>query len=105
MFSYLPKRVGEKMKRIVSISLGSSKRNHQVTVSFGDETFNLERVGTDGNKAKAIELLHQLSGKVDAFGLGEQIYTYMRVKSDIHLENQKNLLKQQVQHRSLMVVD
>ncbi|MDF2565842.1 MAG: hypothetical protein K0Q53_2246, partial [Massilibacillus sp.] len=55
MFSYLPKRVDEKMKRIVSISLGSSKRNHQVNVSFGDETFFLERVGTDGNKAKAID--------------------------------------------------
>jgi hypothetical protein len=77
MFSYLPKRVGEKMKRIVSISLGSSKRNHQVTASFGDETFYLERVGTDGNKAKAIDLLHQLSGKVDAFGLGgTDLYIY-----------------------------
>jgi hypothetical protein len=77
MFSYLPKRVDEKMKRIVSISLGSSKRNHQVNVSFGDETFFLERVGTDGNKAKAIDLLHRLSGKVDAFGLGgTDLYIY-----------------------------
>lgn len=65
------------MKRIVSISLGSSKRNHQVIVSFGDETFYLERVGTDGNKAKAIDLLHQFSSKVDAFGLGgTDLYIY-----------------------------
>lgn len=77
IFSSLPRQVGDKMKRIVSISLGSSKRNHQVNVSFGDEDFFIERIGTDGNKAKALDLLHRLSGKVDSFGLGgTDLYIY-----------------------------
>lgn len=65
------------MKRVVSISLGSSIRDHQVVQDFGGQAFSIERIGTDGDKHKAIQLIRELDGKVDAFGLGgTDLYIY-----------------------------
>lgn len=65
------------MKRVVSISLGSSRRDHRVEQLFGDQTVCVERIGTDGDKHKAIALIRQLDGQVDAFGLGgTDLYIY-----------------------------
>ncbi len=58
------------MKRAVSISLGSSQRDKKVTVRFGGETVEIERIGTDGDVEKARRLYLDLDGKVDAFGVG-----------------------------------
>lgn len=65
------------MKRVVSISLGSSKRDHRVEQTFGDQQISIERIGTDGDIKKAIALIRELDGKVDAFGLGgTDLYIY-----------------------------
>ena len=41
------------------------------------ETFVLERIGTDGSWERAVELVKELDGKVDAFGLGgADLYVY-----------------------------
>lgn len=58
------------MKRIVSISLGSSKRDHAAIIEAFGERYSLERIGTDGSLNKAIDLIRQLDGQVDAFGMG-----------------------------------
>jgi len=58
------------MKRAVSISLGSSQRDKKVTARFGNETIQIERIGTDGDVEKARRLYLELDGKVDAFGVG-----------------------------------
>ncbi|MDI6861324.1 MAG: quinate 5-dehydrogenase [Caldisericia bacterium] len=58
------------MKRVVSISLGSSKRDKKVEVEILGERFIIERIGTDGSKEKMINMFKELDGKVDAFGLG-----------------------------------
>jgi len=58
------------MKRVVSVSLGSSHRDKKVEADFLGEHFSLERIGTDGNLEKAAALLGELDGKVDCFGLG-----------------------------------
>lgn len=58
------------MKRVVSVSLGSSKRNHAVETEILGEKFCIERIGTDGNKEELIRKIRELDGKVDAFGLG-----------------------------------
>jgi len=58
------------MKRAVSISLGSSKRNKAVKVTLLGEKMSLERIGTDGDMEKAARLYRELDGKVDAFGVG-----------------------------------
>src|SRR5664280_2434660 len=65
------------MKTVVSVSLGSSKRNSKVTGEFGGELFVIERIGTDGDKNKAIEIINELDGTVDAFGMGgTDLYIY-----------------------------
>ena len=58
------------MKRAVSISLGSSKRNKAVEVTLLGEKVSIERIGTDGSEAKAHQMYLDLDGKVDAFGVG-----------------------------------
>ncbi|MFS8639613.1 MAG: quinate 5-dehydrogenase [Symbiobacteriaceae bacterium] len=58
------------MKRIVSVSLGSSRRNHRARLELLGETIEIERIGTDGDMQKAIALIRELDGKVDAFGMG-----------------------------------
>jgi hypothetical protein len=58
------------MKRAVSISIGSSKRNKAVTVELLGETVSIERIGTDGDMEAAALKYKELDGKVDAFGVG-----------------------------------
>jgi len=58
------------MKRVVSVSLGSSKRDHKVEAEFLGEKFVIERIGTDGDMDRAIQMIRELDGKVDAFGMG-----------------------------------
>lgn len=58
------------MKRAVSISIGSSKRNKAVEVELLGEKVLIERIGTDGDMEKAAHLYQELDGKVDAFGVG-----------------------------------
>ncbi len=58
------------MKRAVSISLGSSKRNKSVIVNLLGEEIQIERIGTDGDMEAAAQKYKELDGTVDAFGVG-----------------------------------
>lgn len=58
------------MKHIVSVSLGSSTRDHKVEVELLGETFIIERLGMDGDFARLRQTIAQLDGRVDALGLG-----------------------------------
>ena len=66
------------MKRVVSISLGSSKRDKKVSANFFGTDFEIERVGTDGDMEKYRQKIAELDGKVDAFGVGgTDIYVWV----------------------------
>lgn len=68
---------GAGLKHVVSVSLGSSRRDHAVEVELLGETVRIERVGTDGDMRRAAELLRTLAGRVDALGLGGiDLYLY-----------------------------
>lgn len=58
------------MKRAVSISIGSSKRNKAVEVTLLGQPVSIERIGTDGDMEAAALKYKELDGKVDAFGVG-----------------------------------
>jgi len=58
------------VKHVVSISIGSSKRDHRAEVEIMGERFLIERIGTDGDMDRAVAMIRDLDGKVDAFGLG-----------------------------------
>lgn len=65
------------MKRVVSVSLGSSRRDHRVEVELAGESFEISRRGTDGDFKEAIRVIKELDGKVDAIGLGGiDVYIY-----------------------------
>ncbi len=67
------------MKYAVSISLGSSKRDKRVEIKFKDEIVVIERIGLDGDVAKAKKMYEALDGQVDAFGMGG-VDMYLRLE-------------------------
>jgi len=65
------------LKRVMSVSLGSSVRDHSVETEILGQRLLIERIGTNGDIEKAIELIQKYDGQVDAFGLGGiDLYIY-----------------------------
>jgi hypothetical protein len=58
------------MKRVVSVSLGSSTRDKRVETEILGERFIIERIGTDGDAGRYRALVEQFDGQVDAIGMG-----------------------------------
>ncbi len=58
------------MRRVVSVSLGTSSRDKANTITLLGEQFSLERIGTDGDLNKFADMFRELDGKVDALGVG-----------------------------------
>ncbi len=56
--------------RVVSVSLGSSSRNHKAEVEILGRKVLVERIGVDGDYNRARAMIAELDGKVDAIGLG-----------------------------------
>ena len=69
------------MKHVVSVSLGSSSRDHRAEVELLGERVLVERLGMDGSLDRALETLRRLDGTVDALGLGGiDVYLYAGAK-------------------------
>jgi hypothetical protein len=65
------------VKTVVSVSLGSSSRDHRAEVVLLGEQFDISRVGSDGSIDRAAAKLRELDGHVDAIGLGGiDVYLY-----------------------------
>ena len=65
------------IKKIVSVSLGSSSRDHHANVELLGEQFDITRMGMDGSLDKAIAKIKELDGTLDAIGLGGiDVYLY-----------------------------
>jgi hypothetical protein len=58
------------MKKILSISVGSSSRDHTARHTFLGQECELSRQGTDGDFDKAVQRYRDMDGQVDAFGVG-----------------------------------
>lgn len=81
------------MKRVVSISLGSSSRDHAVDIELLGVPCRVERIGTDGDMKKMIRMIKELDGQVDAFGLGGMdLYVYAGTQR-YTLRDAKNVVK------------
>ncbi|MBS1711985.1 MAG: quinate 5-dehydrogenase [Armatimonadetes bacterium] len=57
-------------KRIVSVSLGTSKRDKIHETEILGQRFLIERRGTDGDRSKFKALMEELDGQVAALGVG-----------------------------------
>ncbi|NLE76127.1 MAG: quinate 5-dehydrogenase [Chloroflexi bacterium] len=90
------------MKRVVSVSLGSSSRDHKAVVELLGQQITIERIGTDGDEVKARQLYRELDGQVDAFGVGG-IDLILRVRDRRYRLHQAYKLVQDV--RRTPVVD
>ncbi|TFH37839.1 MAG: quinate 5-dehydrogenase [Anaerolineales bacterium] len=85
------------MKRAVSISIGSSKRDKTVEIELLGERVRIERIGTDGDMQRAAQMFAELDGKVDAFGVGGTdlslrvadrrypLYSVLSLVRDVHI--------------------
>ena len=58
------------MKRVVSVSLGSPRRNQDLELEVSGSRLLVQRVGAGGNLGYMAQILKDLDGKVDALGLG-----------------------------------
>lgn len=58
------------MKRVVSVSLGTSKRDKKHELEILGEQFVIERIGTNGDMQKFEQMFTDLDGTVDALGVG-----------------------------------
>jgi predicted amino acid dehydrogenase len=59
------------MKKIVAVTLGSSEQDHTFKTEFIGHSFEVKRVGADGDTGKAWELMRRHQASADAIGLGE----------------------------------
>jgi len=58
------------MKKVVSVSLGSSAKDYEFKTRFLGKDFHVKRVGADGDEGKAWELLRRYQSEADAIALG-----------------------------------
>lgn len=77
----------------MSVSIGSSSRDHEVEIDLLGERFNIRREGHDGDLAAAAARFAELDGTVDAFGMGG-IDVYLRADGRKYFfRDAKKLLK------------
>jgi predicted amino acid dehydrogenase len=58
------------MKKVVSISLGTAEADYSFRTRFLGESFQLTRLGTDGNAGRARQMLEEWRVRADTLGLG-----------------------------------
>jgi predicted amino acid dehydrogenase len=59
------------MKKVTTVSLGSSKQDFEFETQFLGHRFNVRRLGADNDIGKAWELMRRQQAERDAIGLGE----------------------------------
>ena len=59
------------MKKVATITLGSSKQDFAFKTQFLGHPFSVQRLGADNDTGKAWELMRRQQATVDAIGLGE----------------------------------
>ena len=59
------------MKKVVTVTLGSSKQDFEFKTEFLGQSFSIKRMGADDDTGKAWELMRRQQATADAIGLGE----------------------------------
>ena len=59
------------MKKVVTVSLGSSKKDFEFKTQFLGQDFSVHRMGADQDTTKAWELMRRQQASADAIGLGD----------------------------------
>jgi hypothetical protein len=81
------------VKQVVSVSIGSSSRDHEVEIDLLGERFRIRREGHDGDLEAAAARFAELDGTIDAFGMGG-IDIYLRADGrKYYFRDAKKLIK------------
>ena len=59
------------MKKVVTVTLGSSKKDFEFKTKFLGQNFSVHRMGADQDTGKAWDLMRRQQATADAIGLGE----------------------------------
>ena len=59
------------MKKVVTVTLGSSKQDFEFKTEFLGQSFSVRRLGADNDTGKAWELMRRQQATADSIGLGE----------------------------------
>ena len=59
------------MKKVVTVSLGSSRKDFEFKTTFLGQDFSVHRMGADQDTTKAWELMRRQQASADAIGLGD----------------------------------
>ena len=86
-------RGGLAIKEVVSVSIGSSKRDHEVELDLLGERFLIRREGWDGDLAKAASRFAALDGKVAALGMGGIDHFLRAAGRTYYFRDAKRLIK------------
>ena len=82
------------MKKVLSVRVGSSSRDHTARHTFLGQECEISRQGIDGDFPKAIQRYCEMDGKVDAFGAGGvEFYMQVENRPGINLPNGSLLLQ------------
>ncbi len=81
------------VKRVVSVSLGSSKRDKVYETSLLGQEFRIERRGTDGDMGAFKRLMEELDGQVDALGVGGADIAIATSKQRFEFREIRNLIR------------
>ncbi|MDH3840542.1 MAG: saccharopine dehydrogenase NADP-binding domain-containing protein [Chromatiales bacterium] len=79
------------MKKVVSVSLGPSSKDHEFTTRFLGHDFQVSRLGADGDSGKAWEMLRRHQADADAIGLG-MIQDHFDIGSRRHVHKETERL-------------
>jgi predicted amino acid dehydrogenase len=75
---------------ILSVSIGSSKRDHELTLPFMGRLYHIRRIGTDGDKMRAIQLIKDADGKAAAIGLGgADVFFHIAGRTYVHQDTKR----------------
>jgi predicted amino acid dehydrogenase len=80
------------MKKVVTVSLGSSKQDFSFETDFLGQRFQVKRFGADNDTGKAWELMRRQQANADAVGLGEIGDHYMVGQNTLINKETKRLL-------------
>jgi len=69
------------MRRVISISVGTSKRDYEFQTKFLGKEITVKRIGCDGDMDELVERMYDWEGEVDVIGLAG-----VRFSSEIGLE-------------------
>ena len=83
----------EPIKEVVSVSIGSSRRDHEVEMDLLGESFRIRREGTDGDMEAARLRFNELDGEVDALGMGGTDLFLRAAGRDYYLRDAKKLVR------------